>query len=80
MHGRYVSVYKEIRFYGGDEEGGWYYSVYAFVRVIKCSTSKSARRVALRIECNYINQTTDIGNKQSIGRMDNQNEPRPRYE
>jgi hypothetical protein len=86
---RFVTEYKDIRCFGGHEEGGWYYTVTEAIRTWKFSSAKTARRFAEKRneEARELHRWSweddyhySIENKKEVGEQDNTNEPRPHYE
>jgi hypothetical protein len=50
VEGHYVSLYVQIPYYGGPEEGGWWGSDTCLVAYFQCRTNEEAERVKEAVE------------------------------
>jgi len=52
----FVSVMHYDRYYGGPEEGGWYYTRYERVESVFCNTNQEMEEALVRFEAEYSNE------------------------
>jgi hypothetical protein len=83
----FVSIYRTEQFYGGPEEGGWWYPVNTLDKSIAFATEEEAQDYLDRVaEPDAANRVADMGEDhfailESVrGEHDTSNKPRPYYE
>ena len=90
MSKRYVTVYDHTRQWGGEEEGGWGYSVDEYSYHYKCKSKRKAKKLCDRLNrefererryspCSCDFSFATVERKYDIGIMDNTDRPIPRY-